>query len=379
MLRSMGGTDAYDRQARDEILAGALLTIDLEAVRANYRVLSRAAAPAHAAAVVKADAYGLGAARMALALMAEGCRTFFVAVASEGLDLRDLVGPGPDIHVLNGLPPGSERVAAAAGLTPVLNSLPQLASWREAAPQSGPRLPASLHVDTGMSRLGVSAEEAGRIAADPSATNGIDLALILSHLACAEDTENPANEAQLTRFEAARAKFPGVPASLANSSGIFLGQRYRFDMVRPGAALFGVNPTPSQGNPMARVVQLRAKVAQIRRLHPGDTVGYGRSFRAERAVHTATISLGYGDGWPRAAAAAAFFQGVRLPFLGRVSMDSIVIDISALPEGALQTGALVELIGPNQSVDDVARAAGTIGYEILTRLGQRPYRRYLGA
>lgn len=373
----MGGTDEPDRQSRDETLAGAILTIDLDAIRGNYRLLSKAAAPARAAAVVKADAYGLGVAKVAPALMAEGCRTFFVALASEGLELRDLLGPEPEIHVLNGLPPSAERATAQAGVIPVLNSQPQLTAWRDAARLFGRRLPASLHVDTGMSRLGVSIEEARQIAADPSAMNGIDLVLILGHLACAEDAGNPANAAQLARFEAVRALFPGVRASLANSSGIFLGSRYRFDMVRPGAALFGVNPTPGQRNPMAGVVQLEAKVVQTRRLQPGDTVGYGQSFRAERVVEVTTISVGYGDGWPRTAAAAAFFQATRLPFLGRVSMDSIVIDISGLPQGALKPGALVELIGEHQTVDDVGAAGGTIGYEVLTRLGRRPFRRYL--
>ena len=357
--------------------AGAVLTIDLGAVRENYRRLQARLGPARAAGVVKADGYGLGAARVARALMAEGCDSFFVAHANEGVDLRAALGKGPSIYVLNGLPPGAETEAAAAALVPVLNSPGQLAAWRETAQRLMRKLPAAVQVDSGMSRLGMAPAEVEAVAADPNAFDGIELKLVMSHLACADEPQNPANEAQRLAFEALRAKLPAAPAALANSSGIFLGAAYHYDLARPGAALYGVNPTPGHENPMRPVVRLEAKVIQTRQLDQGAGVGYGHTYSVAGKLRAATISLGYADGWHRRGAAAAFLDGVRLPFIGRVSMDSIIIDISALPEGRVREGDLVELIGASQGVDDVAALTGTIGYEVLTSLGHRFHRRYL--
>jgi alanine racemase len=364
--------------AMSEAAAGAILTIDLAVVRENYRRLKARLGGVKCAGVVKADAYGLGAAQVAPALAEEGCDTFFVAHVAEGISLRGALGPQAVIYILNGVPPGAESECADKGLTPVINSLEQLAAWRRTATGRGERLPAAIQVDSGMSRLGMAPAEVERLASDPDALTGIYVDLVMSHLACADEPANPANLLQRRGFEALRARVPQAAASLANSSGIFLGPGYRYDLARPGAALYGVNPTPGSPNPMRPVIRLSAKVIQTREVPGGAGVGYGHSFRTAEPLVTATISLGYADGWQRRAAGAAFFNGVRLPFAGRVSMDSIVLDISALPPGALHAGDLVDLIDEKQTVDEVADFSGTIGYEVLTGLGRRFYRRYVG-
>ena len=284
-------------------------------------------------------------------------------------------GRDAEIHVLNGIAPGGEDACVAAGVVPVLNSVEQLEAWRAAAKRAG----RTLAGDAAGRQRHVAARHAasrGRrdCAANPDAFDGIAVGLVMSHLACADEPEHPANEAQLAAFEALRGKLPPAPASLANSSGIFLGQDYHFDLARPGAALYGINPTPGRHNPMRQVVSLSAKIVQTRELPAYVGVGYGHAYHTVAPMRTATISLGYADGWPRRAAASAWRDGVELPFVGRVSMDSIILDISALPPGSLKAGDLVELIGPDQTVDDVAGLAGTIGYEILTALGNRFHR-----
>ena len=355
--------------------ASAILTIDLDAVRDNYRRLRSRIGGAECAAVVKADGYGLGAARLASALRKEGCGTYFVAQVSEGAALREVLGAAPTIHVLNGVHPGDEQACAEVGLVAVVNSAAQLAAWRAAACRLGRKLPVTVHVDSGMARLGMPAEEVNSLSSGDF--DGLDLTLVMSHLACADEPDNPANEVQRGLFDTLRRKLPPAPASLANSSGIFLGSAFHYDLVRPGVALHGVNPTPGKSNPMRQVVTLKAQVLQTRVLKAGSYVGYGHTFRANASLNTATIALGYADGWPRRAAGAAFFEGRRLPFIGRVSMDSIALDTSSLAPGELAPGALVDVIGEGQTVDDVAELSGTIGYEILTGLGRRYHRRYL--
>ncbi|CDX25353.1 Alanine racemase, catabolic [Mesorhizobium sp. ORS 3324] len=374
---SLPQTVAASGSTVSEAAAGAILTIDLGAIRENYRRLKARLAGVRCAGVLKADGYGLGAAQVASALIKEGCDIFFVALLGEGIALRRALGAGPDIFVLNGLPPGSESEAVAAGLHPVVNSAAQLKAWHESARAAGRKLPAAIQVDSGMSRLGMPPAEVEALTKD--AFDGVDIRLVMSHLACADEPANPANEAQRLAFERLRGMLPKAPASLANSSGIFLGSSYHYDLARPGAALYGINPTPGETNPMLPVVRLQAKVAQTRSVEEGAGIGYGHTYRARGPLRLATISLGYADGWHRRAASAAWFEGVRLPFVGRVSMDSIILDISALPAGRLGEGNLVELIGPSQTVDDAAGHAGTIGYEILTSLGARFHRRYVGA
>ncbi|WP_292407017.1 alanine racemase, partial [Mesorhizobium sp.] len=351
--------------------------VDLGAIRENYRRLKARLGGVGCAGVVKADGYGLGGVQVAAALAAEGCDIFFVAHLAEGTRLRQALGSGPAIYVLNGIQPGAESEAVEAELGAVINSAGQLAAWRAAAQRTGRTLKAAIQVDSGMSRLGMAAAEVETVAADPQAFDGIEVDFVMSHLARADEPEHPANELQRLEFERLRRMLPKAPASLANSSGIFLGQSFHYDLARPGAALYGINPTPAEKNPMLPVVRLQAKVIQTRSLDRGAGVGYGHIFHVAEPLVAATISLGYADGWHRRAASAAWFENVPLPFLGRVSMDSIVLDISALPPDRLKAGDLVELIGPSQTVDQAAGHAGTIGYEILTSLGHRFHRRYV--
>jgi len=356
--------------------AGAILTIDLDAIAANWRLLSARIGGAPCAAVVKADAYGLGADKVASALETAGCRDFFVAHLEEGIALRGTLADGSRVFVLNGIPRGTESDFVAAGLIPVVNTLAELSAWRDYARATQRILPTALQIDSGMARLGLAPKDVSTINAEPSRLEGLSLRLVMSHLACADDPAHSANGSQRLQFNRLRAMLPPVPASLANSSGIFLGGPFHFDLVRPGAALYGINPKPSHPNPMQRVVHLAARVIQLREVPSGAGIGYGQAGLANRASRLATIALGYADGWPRNAAMKAIFEGSSLPFLGRVSMDSIILDITDAPLQPRE-GDLVDLICAEQTLDDVARAAGTIGYEILTRLGSRFHRRYI--
>lgn len=359
--------------------AGAILTIDLDAVAANYRRLRDRAAPAECAAVVKADAYGLGAAAVAPALARAGARTFFVAHPDEGLALRALL-PDATIGVLNGLMPGCAADYAAHRLTPVLNHLGEIAEWAALGRAGGAALPGFVHVDTGMNRLGLGPDELAALAAEPGRLDGVALSGILSHLACADDAADPMTGAQLRRFRAALARLPRAPASLANSSGIFRGRALRFDLVRPGSALYGINPTPEAPNPMAQPVRLAARVLQVRRIDSAGTVGYGATHRVAPGTKTATIAVGYADGYLRSlsGAGSVWFGDGEAPVVGRVSMDLITVDVTRLPEPLVRPGAFAEIIGPHRPPDRVAAEAGTIGYEILTALGRRHVRRYVG-
>jgi alanine racemase len=363
-------------------LSGATLTVDLGAIRDNWRTLRGRLGGAACAAVLKADAYGLGADRVAPVLAAAGCRHFFVAHLEEGIALRPHVPEAAEIWVLHGLMPGGEDIALAHSLTPVLNSLEQVEAWTALARRRGATLPAALQLDTGMSRMGLAPAELDRIAAEPHRLDGIDLRLVMSHLACAEQPDNPANGMQRLRFDVARRRLPAAPASLANSSAIFLGPAFHYDLARPGVALYGVAPIVGAANPLRQVVRLQARVVQTRTIAAGDAVGYGLHFRADRPCRIATLAVGYADGFPRSLGhrgAAAHFGDVALPVVGAVSMDSITLDASALPDGALRPGTLVDLIGPHRSVDAVAAEACTIGYEILSRFGRRFRRDYVDA
>ena len=358
-------------------LPASLLTVDLGAIVANWRDLAARVAPAACAAVVKADGYGLGAVAVARALGKAGCRDFFVARLSEGLAVRDAVPESCRVTVLDGLMPGEAEIYRRRGLTPCLNDPGQIAEWSKAAKARGEKLPAALHFDTGMSRLGLSPAEADKVLADRSALDGIELVTVMSHLVSSEEPENPINADQLARFAKWRAAFPDVRASFANSSGVFLGAAYHFDLARPGCALYGINPLPGQANPMRGVAKLEARILQVREIEPPQTVGYGASWRATRRTKVATVACGYADGWLRTLSGkgTAWLDGKPLPYLGRVSMDLITLDASDVP--AAQAGRMVELMGPSMPVDAVAEAASTIGYEILVRLGQRFARTYI--
>ncbi|MEI2302272.1 alanine racemase [Ensifer sp. MJa1] len=375
----MDGAVSENRQAKASTGgASGYLTVDLSALARNYDRLAADVAPARAAAVVKADAYGLGADRVAAKLYAHGCRHFFVAQFIEALRLRPLLSRDAEIFVLNGLQPGNERVCAEAGIIPVINSLEQLQQWAGVAVSQNRRLPAVLQFDTGMSRLGIPPEERLQVAAMLATCGMIDILFIMSHLASADEPDNAQNGDQLAELGRIAAEFPEADLCFANSGGIFLGEAYHGVLARPGIALYGGAPTAGRTNPMEPVVHLEVAVVQTRTVPAGTRVGYGGAHVAADATHLATIAAGYADGLPRSLSdrGAVYCDGVRLPIVGRVSMDSITIDISALSEGCLGLGSLVEVLGPNQTLEDIARDAGTIAYEILTGLGDRYERRY---
>lgn len=357
----------------------SLLTVDLAALAANWRDLAARVAPASCAAVVKADGYGLGAVAVARALAKAGARDFFVARLSEGLAVRDAVPETCRVTVLDGLMPNEADIYRQRGLTPCLNDLGQVETWSKTSRAAGEKLPAVLHFDTGMSRLGLSPAEAEKLLADRTALDGIELVYVMSHLVSSEEPGNPINEAQLAAFGKWRAAFPGVKASFANSSGIFLGPAYHFDLARPGCALYGINPLPGKPNPMRGVAKLEARILQVREIEPPQSVGYGASWRATRRTRVATVACGYADGWLRTLSGkgTAWLDGKPLPYIGRVSMDLITLDASDV--AAAVPGRMVELMGPSLPVDVLAETAGTIGYEILVRLGARFSRTYSGA
>jgi len=363
--------------------AGAVLTIDLGAITANWRGLRDAGRaegrPVDCAAVLKADAYGCGAAIVGPKLAAAGCRQFFVAHIEEGVALRRAMPEHP-IYVLNGLLPGTEGDFVEHRLTPVMNHLGQLNAWRAAAQRFDRALDAVIHVDTGMHRLGFGADETTALVNDHRGRlRGLRLSLIMSHLVASEEQQNPINGEQLQRFRGVVKAMPGAPTSLANSSGIFLGPDYHFDLLRPGAALYGINPLPGQPNPMLPVVTLEARVLQVRRVDAFQTVGYGGAWRASRPSRVATIALGYADGYFRTLInrTHVHLAGKRVPVIGRISMDLVTIDVTDLPEAECQPGTGVEVLGPNLSPDDLAEHSRTNAYEVMTSLGRRYARIYV--
>jgi len=360
--------------------AGGILTIDLAAIQGNYRRLQKKLGGTACAAVVKADAYGLGASEVGPALWTAGARRFFVAMPDEGIRLRRSL-PDAEIYILGGLFEDAEEAYFGHDLRPVLNSLREVRLWADFRRRRQSRLAAALQIDSGMNRLGLPKEEVTALQQAEDILQNLDLCFVMSHLASADEAGNVQNQEQLTRFRTSLDHFPKLAASLANSSGIFLGAAYHFDLARPGAALYGINPTPGQANPMQPVVQLQARVLQVRNIQPGDRVGYGGRFQAEKPGRIATVAVGYADGFLRYLSdrGSAWFQGTRLPLAGLVSMDVAGVDVTGLPPDRLKPGDLVELLGPNQGVDDLAAQAGTIGYEILTALGRRYHRVYRGA
>lgn len=362
--------------------ASAVLTVDLAAIAANWRGLRDAGRAAgrliDCAAVLKADAYGTGATMVGPRLAAEGCRQFFVAHLDEGLALRAAMPEHP-ICVLNGLLPGTEADFVEHELTPALNHLSQLNAWRAAAQRFNRPLDAIIHIDTGMHRLGFSPDDAQVLINERGRLRGLRLALLMSHLVASEEQDNPINGEQLSRFRAFVRAMPGAPMSLANSSGIFLGPDYHFDLLRPGAALYGINPLPGQPNPMLPVVTLHARILQTRRIDALQTVGYGGAWRSARPSRVATIALGYADGYFRTLInrTHVHLNGHRVPVIGRISMDLVTIDVTDVPETLAEVGAMVEVLGPHLTVDELADHARTNGYEVMTALGHRYGRLYV--
>jgi alanine racemase len=367
-----------------EAEAGGVLTIDLAAIEANWKKLSSLTLPVECAAVVKADAYGCGLDPVVRKLAKAGCKTFFVADVVEGRRVR-AIAPDATIYVLNGVMPGTAQSFADANLRPVINSTTELSEWDAFVSIKNWRGGAAIHVDTGMNRLGISPDEAVALAPRlQSASHGFTL--LMSHLACAEIPDHPLNERQIRMFREIRIMFRGLPSSLANSSGIFLGGTIYCDLVRPGVALYGSNPTPGRPNPMQPVVSLRGRIIQVRQIPRGETIGYGATFQFSRDSRVATVTVGYADGFLRSASSAkgkdpaqAIVAGRLCPIVGRVSMDLLTVDVSDLPDGAARRGGFVTLIGDDLDIDKVGTALGSISYEVLTALGKRYHRVYKGA
>lgn len=371
--------------------AGGFLTVDLDALRQNYSALAKVCAPARTAGVVKADAYGLGVAQVGPALASAGCNTFFVALPHEGIALRAAV-PEAQIFVLNGLF-GADTAPGYAEyeLIPVLNSLAEVHIWETFCGTSGTRHPCAIHVDTGMNRLGLTPAEARTFADDNELTRALRVVLVMSHLACGDDPAHPANLRQLESFQQVAAVFPDIESSICNSAGIMLGAAFHMNLTRPGIALYGGAPLSGVANPMRPVVTAQARIVQIRRVATGEAVSYGGTVTLGRDALVAVAAVGYADGYHRASSGSGvplrgsggsaghgFIAGRRVPILGRVTMDLTMFDITDCGDGIVNRGDLIELFGPNISIDEAATAAGTISYELLTSLGKRYHRRYVG-
>lgn len=383
MIPQSGLLSAEANQAAALAAFGGVLTVDLDAIIANWRKLEKTAVPAECSAVIKADAYGCGAEQVARALNKAGCKTFFVATIEEARKVRAAV-PEAAIYVLGGYFQNTGEHYAQINCRPVIGDLNELAEWDVFCRRTGWSGGAAVHIDTGMNRLGLTLAEAQAIIPRINAGDH-GITLVMSHLVSAEQLNSPVNAKQLAAFRGIASEFSGVPAALANSSGIFLGAPFQFDLVRPGAALYGVNPTPEADNPMQPVVDLKARIVQIRNVERGESVGYGGTWTARRPTKLAIIAVGYADGYFRAASssdgtrgAEVIVAGKRCPVAGRVSMDLIAIDITDLTPNAARRGHMVTLLGEGITVDELAHHFGTIGYEVLTSLGRRYARIYKG-
>ncbi len=355
---------------------GGTLTVDLAAVESNWRTLAHQALTVECGAVVKANAYGLGLEPVTARLAKAGCRTFFVADLAEARRVRARAR-GATIYVLNGCMPEGSQGFVELNARPVINSMTELAEWDAFVATHNWRGGAALQVNTGMNRLGISPEEAVALA-PRTQTENHGITLLMSHLACAEIPDHPLTVSQLKLFRDIRALYGGIPASLASSSGIYLGDAALYDLARPGAALYGVNPTPGRTNPMRGVVELTGRILQVRNVAEGETVGYGATWTAKRPSRIVVVALGYADGLLRAASGSDAAPGAMAivaerpcPIVGRLSMDLACIDATDIDAGAVHRGDVATLIGAGNGIDDFAAAAGTIGYEILTRLGLR--------
>jgi alanine racemase len=333
--------------------------------------------------VVKADAYGLGASEVIPALVRAGCRTFFVATPEEARAARALA-PHASLFVLDGLFPGAAPLLLASDATPVLSHLGEVEEWAAESARHGKPVPAALQIDSGLNRLGLSEGDVKALAARSDLLASLDLRLVMSHLACADDPAHPHNEMQRATFDRLRALLPPAPASLAASDGLMLGGAYHYDLVRPGYALYGGQASQAGPAPVVPVVRVAARVVQVRDVAEGETVGYSASWRAKGQSRIAVVAAGYADGFARALSRASGENGVSVevggrlaPIVGRVSMDLITVDVTDV-EGEVARGDLVTLIGPGLTIEGMGRAAGTIGYEVLTRLGPRFVRRYVG-
>ncbi|MGS4884316.1 alanine racemase [Roseibium sp. MB-4] len=364
-------------------LYGGRLTVDLNAIAANWSLLRSKLAPgSECAATIKANAYGTGQAETAKRLFEEGCRTFFVAVPTEAIALRQTL-PSATIYALDGLFPDTADLLLQHDVRPVLGSLDELKEWAALCRTAGRSFPAAVHVDTGIHRLGLSGDEFGTALADPALMAPFKPSLLMSHLACASDPDHPMNKEQLARFIALTSPFKSVPRSLANSAGVLMGPDYHFDLVRPGISLYGGRAVDHGDNPMQPVAKVEARIMIVRNVPKGDAIGYGATQTAKRPLRNAVVAAGYADGLLRRASSSddrpggfGMIGGHKAPILGRISMDMITLDVTDIPEHLVQRGGLVEMLGPNVAAADMAAYAETIDYEYLTSLGRRFERIY---
>ncbi len=357
-------------------LHSAHVTVDLVALKANYKTLSLAAPSTHVGVAIKGEAYGLGLAPCAKALWAAGCRHFFVARPLEGADLRSVLADA-NIYVLDGFYLGQAEFYLRHNLIPALASLKEAEAWKAHAGL----MACAIHCDTGIHRLGFTTGEFAQLCANAELLKSLNIKLLISHLACSDEADHPLNMQQLKAFQNLRSMLTHVPASFANSSGIYLGSQFHYDIVRAGVALYGGNPLPGKTNPMKTVVTLEAKVMQLREVLAGQTIGYSATWEAPRNSRIAILGAGYRDGVPRKLSssrhdgpAQVFLGGKRCPIVGRVSMDMMACDVTDV---VVKVGDMAEIFGPNLSVDEAAGFAGTISYELLTHLGNRYARRYV--
>lgn len=383
----MTDQDFLPADADEFDFAPVRLTVDLAALTDNWRDIARRSGKSRTAAVVKADAYGLGLEDCGIALYEAGARDFFVALVQEGVTLR-AYAPDARIFVLSGIWPGQEQLFFEHDLVPVLTSEEQLALWMAVVAEHGDH-PCALQVDTGFNRLGLSMQEALELADDVSRPASFSPVLVLSHLHSGDTPSAPSNKAQLESFQKVSAAFEGIDSSLSASAGIFLGEDYHFDLTRPGIALYGGEAIDGM-KPLRTVAKAEARIIQIRTAGTGDTVSYGATYQLTRPSRLAIVSVGYADGYLRSLSGSGvplraggtqggfgFIAGHRIPVVGRITMDLTIFDVTDVPQNEIKTGDYVELFGPNIPLDDVARAAGTIGYEVLTGLGLRHERRYI--
>jgi alanine racemase len=356
-----------------------LITIDLDALMANYRACSQRLSPASCAAVVKADAYGLGIARIAPALRAAGCRQFFTATHREGVTLRRLL-PDAAVFIFEGVTDSSTAAFIDHGLTPVLITPDHASLWAQTARAAGRPLPAIFHIDTGMTRLGHGERELRQFLARGDDLDWLDIRYVMTHFACADEAESRMPDEQLERFERLRGLLPPAPTSIGNSAGALLGPRYSGDMARVGIALFGGNPYADGAPPFEPVLRWQSRILQLREITRERPVGYGASYTARPGTRIATVGTGYADGYPWSLGnrGMVVIGGHRVPVVGRVSMDLITLDVTGLPDELARPGTLVDLVGPGISLEELAERAGTINYEILTQLGHRANRTFIG-
>lgn len=363
-------------------LGSGLLKINLDALRQNYKILQHQVTDSNCVVgcAVKANGYGCGIKDIAPTLEQTGCKDLFVATIDEGIELRDILkDASTQIYILGGLFPNTSDIFKNHSLTPVLNSIEEIEQWSEFNARNNTSLNSILHVDTAMNRLGLQDTDLSYIEDHKEIIEPACIKTVMSHFACADEKDHPLSQAQYQKFLQTCKLFTNVRESLANSSGIFRSPKYHFDLARPGMALYGLNPTPEQENPMKSVVQLDVPILQVREAKKGQTAGYGAGFEFEQDTKTATVSLGYADGYLRHLSnqGTLYYQNYACSIIGRVSMDTVIVNLSELPENVKPArGEMMEVIGKNQSADDIARDAQTIGYEILTSLGHR-YRRII--